>query len=215
MAIISLSGKKGSGKNTVADLFEKHLPKGKVRQVAFAAKLKSSCSEIFKIDPIYFNELKELRWPKSFPFYNKYLRRIINSYGLTAPRKDLRYEHPSSAVSGRDMLQKVGTDVLRAIDEQAHLKNLPLGKVNEISIVTDTRFKNELEFLEEHAKKTGQYFVSFFIERPGLDNSDTHASEKLESKDCHYWISNDSSLAILDEQIKQLSKQILNKTEEP
>ena len=210
MAIVSLSGRKQSGKSTIGNLFEKHLPKGKVRQVAFAAKLKKVVAAAFCLAARYTFSEDEKEKRRDIPkvFHPSVQEDILRMYDL--PIYHVSDKHIREFYTPREMLQYIGADFLRSIQEDIHLKNLLIGKPGEVTIVTDTRFENEHDYLREYAAKTGQHFVSFFIHRPGIDNNDGHVSEQMSSEVCFAQIVNDSTLFVLDEHIKQISKNIMN-----
>lgn len=196
--IISLSGKKGSGKDTVALMFKELLPKygtKEIQIVGFADKLKKVCADALEINSRYFNDLKELKWPRAVKLQKRQGRKIMDGYNILDHRVELiLFEHlPAFLGSGREMLQFVGTDLLRSVDDQIHLKNLPVAKTHIATVVTDARFPNEIEYLEMKSVETNQKYLSIYIDRPGLPE-DGHASEQLDPKLCDITIKNEKGL---------------------
>jgi phosphomevalonate kinase len=58
--LIGLSGKKRSGKNTVAEIFSKHLGHDRCTTIGFADKLKQEVAHAFDVDVPYVETNKEL-----------------------------------------------------------------------------------------------------------------------------------------------------------
>ena len=206
--IISFSGLKGSGKDTAADVFEKYLPGA--RRVSFAGKLKEVCRSAFALGREQVHEKKEEQfiYPRSFPIHRQ--KRILEDYLL--PVSEANKVHSSKVFySGREILQYVGTDFLRAIDDEIHLKNCPLGGKGENTIVTDARFENEIDFLKNYAFNTEQVYLSYYILRAGQENSDGHSSEQLSQELCRFVIVNDSSLEVFKNKLARIARDEFNK----
>ena len=209
--IISLSGRKGSGKDTVADMLTKHLPLP-VRRVSFAAKLKQVCSTVFELPLEFFNERKEGNFvvPKEFPI--EIQKHILQAYGLSTIYASLTIEDEVAAnrfKSAREILQFVGTNFLRSFDTNVHLRDLPLGGPDQATVCTDCRFPNEINYLRVEARKRIMSFISVYIERGDMAPTDNHASEQLDSSLCDFVLSNDGSLDDLEEKIKKFVKEIV------
>ncbi len=155
--IISLSGKKRSGKSTLAS----HL----VNHYGFV--------EISWAEP-----LKEVIGKQLFGLTQEQL------YG-TAEQKEAII--PCWEKSSRQILQEVGTDMFRSWDPEFWVKigikkmdALQLGGTQDI-VFSDTRFPNELKALIKygaHGRNHPDPFHAVYVSRKGLEESDSHESEK-------------------------------------
>ena len=189
--IISLSGKKGSGKDTAADLITEEIVGFDINRVSFAAKLKEVCKEVFDLTGEQVNgEHKEtpLDEPAILGLTQK--KAILRAFNLSEEYAD-EYEG-EVFTTPREILQYVGTDLLRNIQDDIHLKSMPIAE-GAINIVTDTRFPNELEYLKEKARDMKIPFVSINLVR-GEQKEAEHVSEQDMSKLCQTTIWNDESL---------------------
>ena len=156
MKIIGISGKKGSGKDTIYRMFVDRNPDKTIFNVSFADKLREVVFDLFipesrglKVDDLKELEIKELQLPG----------------GKTI----------------REVLQLVGTDVARKIDTNCWIKawNKKISRYyksyggleeNEpIIVVTDVRFPNEVEIIQERGGKVVRLLRS--------TSDDQHASE--------------------------------------
>jgi hypothetical protein len=159
--IIGLTGKKGSGKDSVASaLIEDH---GFVR-VAFADPLKQSVSALLGIDRDTIEELKN----------NEYARVIVMDAGGFDREQRL---HGSQ--SFREFLQRFGTEAHRDVfgDEfwldAARQRIISLGKDGyDLIVLTDVRFENEATLVRQLGGKIVE------VHRPGINHPDNHPSEQ-------------------------------------
>jgi dephospho-CoA kinase len=141
MTVIVLVGKKGSGKDTVAD----HLTKSYgFERIAFADNVRRAVSLIYDLP---FERLK----------------------GLTAEDRKWR-EEPLGVLGGktpRRALQLVGTEIGRLINKNTWVektwKEIENSKT-EFWVITDCRFINEVKY----SKSRGAYIV--YLERPSKKN---------------------------------------------
>ena len=189
--IIALSGKFRSGKDTVAQMISLKLISKNIvtRRVAFADSLK-------EIVEIITGEKRSIVNGKyfSYPVYDfteKQKNNFLDGWGLTLGT----------------MLQKLGTDVLRDGFNKQIWINCVINKIKdlppeEIVIITDVRFKNELEML----KRKG--CVCIRIEGDPIKAAEEstrnkqHQSETdLDDMVFDYHIVNDGSLEDLDKKI--------------
>lgn len=100
-------------------------------------------------------------------------------------------------LTGRQLLQRLGTEVARNINENfwvESLKNRNSSKINEVTgfyeniIITDVRFDNEAKFIKENNG------IILHVVRPSLESKDEHLSEKgIDPKYIDYTIINDST----------------------
>jgi len=145
--IISLSGKKRSGKSSVATYLTK---KYGFVEVSWAAPL------------------KEIIGRQLFGLTTEQL------YGTEAEREaiDLRW-----GMSPREILQKVGTDLFRVYFMDDFWVRIGVERIkNEVAnghnvVISDTRFPNELKAAEELGSKTIR------MKRPDMVSADYHDSE--------------------------------------
>lgn len=146
--IIGLSGRRGSGKDTVASLLMRRY---RVERLAFADPLREAARAICG-----FSEEQCV---------NPALKEVVD---------------PRWGFSPRQFLQRLGTDVGRAFDENLWVKrwiaraNTALATGRGV-VVTDVRFPNELEAVRSLGGKV--YRVERNQGRPDASPVDAHASE--------------------------------------
>lgn len=180
--LIGIHGKKRSGKDTLFQILNKHVPN--VERIAFADELKRHL-EI--LNPIIHFENGRL----------VHLDEMLNRYGWDR-LKELIPE-------ARRLLQVYGTDVIRdniadsVWVDKCIQKVREINKDNKIAVITDLRFENEYERI----KNEGGFLIK--IVRPSANNADTHKSEsELESSLFDLVIYNDSTLEELEELFKEI-----------
>ena len=206
--IISLSGKKRAGKDTIANFMEIDRVGVKdthaINRVSFAKKLKDTCAKVFDLEKAYMHDLKEVIWNKPQPFEVEHQLLIKKEYGI----KDYTKKQLSrSFASGREMLQYIGTDFLRGIQDDIHLKSVHLDP-NKLNIVTDTRFENEREYLKDWAKEHNVPFLDIYVirQQSAEDIASQHASEQLTPEENTIVIHN---LGTLDD-LREMVYSVLN-----
>lgn len=155
--IIAISGKKRTGKNTVANLFKKYLPNSVC--VGFGDAVKYACAEIMGLDrEEFFNDENK---DKIYQFYD------------------------GVYMSGRDILQKMATEALRDnFNKSVWITNMnnriSISDADYI-IIYDLRFENEYDFLD----KQGSLLLR--VERMDIENNDFHISEnEIDDKEFKY-----------------------------
>lgn len=208
--IIGLTGVKTSGKSTVANLV-KNIVKESITEVALADKLKDVCSDVFFIPRNYFDDqaLKEVKLeePRILTFSDiKQIMEFFNVANKINPEmRDSLYGMTGMVLTTpRQMLQVVGTELLRKEvgDEDIHCKNVKLN--NNITIISDIRFPNEFEYFD---KLENTFFVPFYIQRNEAEkhiNENSHSSETSVFKfsDKCIKINNNNNLQSLEDQIR-------------
>lgn len=169
MTVIAIAGRKNSGKSTIS----KYLIENEgFQRISFADYLKSLTINVFNLEEkyVYDQSLKEakiLNIYTDLDFYKK-ISKYINDDLTYLCKKTIYIESP------RDLLQFVGTDVLREHDINFHVKKTLL-KINENKhinfVCDDLRFPNELDGLR--SVNAEEYFVM----RPKNWNISNHSSE--------------------------------------
>lgn len=189
MIDIALMGRAGSGKDTLAG--ELVLREG-YHRVAFADPLREMA---FAVDPIIGAGIVNGK----FDHWQR-LSSIVAAYGWDVAKRD----YPEV----RRVLQRLGLEgVRRTFGDDAWL-SIALRKISSIRadgtpvVVTDVRFRNELNALRERR------FVAVWISRPGV-SAGSHPSEaELGPEDADHVVHNDSTPAKLYEQVKEALRKI-------
>lgn len=204
MRIVGLTGPKGSGKDTAADILIKN-KKAKGR-ISFAGPLKEICSKVFEIpmetltDPVLkekpFVEMKRFGAPITLTAAK--LKAVKRECASRLPEYDdktgfMKYNVDRVSVNGiegmqmespRQLMQVIGTEFIRErIYKSWHMEaafaEVALSKLDQTKTycVTDARFVNEYEFLKA---KFGDDFECYYVERPSQEEvlaKATHPSE--------------------------------------
>lgn len=176
MAIISVSGKIGSGKDTVASIIQQLDSKSYWEVKKFAGKVKEVAKLLTGI-PVYKFEDQA--------FKQTYM----------GQEWDMTY---------REFLQKIGTDAMRkGLHENTWINSLfaeyTMGNPN--WIITDTRFPNELNAVKEHGGLTIKVIRNSSNSIGNLHESET-ALDHITNWD--YVIDNNGSINDLKETVRQI-----------
>jgi hypothetical protein len=208
MKIIGLSGRKSSGKDTVAGFF---VESERFTKLSLATPLKQMLSKVFDIEMKYFEDekLKEQELPRfiklDYHHINKIERIVAEDWGFTV---DYLAQHSfidflgKEIKTARSLMQTVGTDMLRTFIRDDIFIVLLFSRIKELSsnvVVADVRLKNEREAL----KKAGASLI--LIKRDSLDNKDKHISENDLGKDTEY----DAVINNSDISLGQLRSEVL------
>ena len=184
LKVIGLSGRKECGKSEIAKIFEKY----GYKRISFATPLKIITAHIAKCKVDDINSLKNV--VKNYVLSDDDKIYLSSETGI-----DLSFieEKLNNKVlpTIRDIMQYVGTDVIRASNENWHvnkIKNIILQSKDNF-IIDDVRFSNELNMIHE---LNGD---SWFIIRPIINNVSNHKSENsLTWRDTKYVFINNISL---------------------
>ncbi len=202
--LIGLTGKKGSGKDTVGGFIkewaEENGQKAELR--GFAYSLKLSFARLFVPDAtleeaLEFADAMKNHGKLSFdvPLTNG----IFDRFG------------PRSRISGRLALQQYGTEAHRDVfgsdfwvdqlvdaDDDDWRPNLTVWPADlDIGIIVDLRFPNEAERI----RNVGGLVLNVY--RPNLEGQDTHASEQdLPAELIDWTFTNDGTLAELRDKVR-------------
>lgn len=155
MLLIGIAGKKGSGKTETSKSIQQLFPHCTVRIVSFATPLKECIQKLFNLD-------------------SKYL------FGSFVEKETII---PDWNVSGRQLMQIIGTDIIRNQFKELfpmlpdnifiHSMRLKLESITEdIIICDDVRFKDECDFIH----KMGGIII-YVSSKQDNGNYDDHESE--------------------------------------
>ncbi len=165
--IYAICGKKGHGKDTLANAIISHNETYQI--VSHAKELKNMCSSIFNIEENYFfdSSLKEKQFDTPINI-DDYIDEMNKITGLDLDKAGLKANSP------RELLQYVGTEYVRNKDEDYWAKILWKSiEYKEKILIPDLRFKNEVKFaIENHASIVKIIRLDFDNE-----NTDDHLSE--------------------------------------
>lgn len=198
--IISLSGKKGSGKNTVADMLEMRFRRNySVHQRAFADALKKACGYVFGLTAEQMEKDKDKPLTLVRGFTPEAQLSLQEQLGLDRA-KGKKLWKTIELPSVRRILQHVG-DYARSFDNEIFTEKLNLlGAKTGVVIVTDTRYTHEMKSLEKWSTHWGVELFSVYIER-STDDRDSHSSEQMSMYECKYRINNFGDLQDLNESV--------------
>ena len=99
----------------------------------------------------------------------------------------------------RALLQQIGTQVIRKLDPDWHVRKLQERLVPGVAYVADDcRFKNELDLI------MGLGGQSIFINRPDMEADDHESENSLQASDFMRVIENDGSVADLENKMRAL-----------
>ena len=197
--IIGFCGRLRSGKTELAKICE---AKGYER-LSFGTPLKELCAHLLGISVEQLNEYKNNHTPIDFCLKQaeqQYLSETTNILIDVISAKCADYTIPTV----RDMLQVIGTDIIRQYNEDWHVNKimeymirygdlLDSTHVPRDWVFDDVRFPNEKRFIEEMCGDC------WFVTRPIINNVSNHPSE-TSIPWSHCWnkiIINDSSLNYL------------------
>lgn len=176
--VIGLVAEKESGKTTSFNHIKSKIPEA--QEVMLAEHLKNVCSQVFPVPKEDFESQQKKQMELSSPIIltEKHVRELFNLFELAPKSTEDVQKHVGKKLSTpRQILQYVGTDVLRAVDSDIHLKwAMKIAPKSDVYVVTDIRFPNEFEFFKGQGK-----FISVFIDRSQLSKKDSasqHASEQ-------------------------------------
>ena len=180
--ILGLCGTKGSGKDTAASFL---LDKGWA-QVSFAGPLKDLCAATFDIKPAKFHNprFKDLVWDEPIMLTKDHADNFIAN--LSKPlygqlQANLIYDafDNKELYSARQLLQFIGTEVVRDLVSQTYWLDLAEEKIKDWIgrgvnvVITDIRFKNERDLIKDYNGSV----VRILRETGSVDN---HASEVID-----------------------------------
>lgn len=165
--IIALAGKKHSGKTALAQVLEMQ----GFKRISFAGPLKKLVAEMVCVKPDQINDLKEI--PHEYKFGHAINVLVSDATGI--PIREIPKELCEKTFhSVREILQYVGTEVIRAYDEDWHVNKLKETIINNPNcnfVVDDVRFSNEKSMLESLGAEL------WYVVRPYFTMWNRHESE--------------------------------------
>lgn len=174
--VIGLNGKKQTGKDTFANFAEEILP-GQVGRISFAYPLKMFCVNYLGVPEknCFGSDFEKDQWVGTWG-------EIFDNPAILA-----KYEkQPEDNISGREVLQVVGTDIFREnlnkniwVDiAKRRLEKLqfdkPISGRPKVVFITDVRFPNEVDWIRD----AGHIGVRIY-RHTGKQDSIAHSSENV------------------------------------
>lgn len=165
--IIGFAGRKSSGKTELAKVAEKN----GFKIVSFATPLKRLISDMLSISVEELNNRKEVQFDKPYEIDERASKILYEATDIDKDTIDCCFGTVKMN-SIRDMLQFIGTNLIRTLRPEWHVKQAE----NEIEkydnvVVDDLRFLNEKRMLEDHNARL------FYVMRIGWTNVSQHISE--------------------------------------
>lgn len=190
--IIGITGRKYSGKDTLATMFNMHF---NFVTYAFADPIKEAAKAIFLFDN---GQLYTVRKDEIDERWGIKPRDVFQHLGT----EWAQYSFPEAFPYFKEKISRNLWTTRFKIWYEKEIKKNSLTKV----VVTDVRFKHEHETIKE----LNGYIVK--IERPDLDECDFHESETtIDSLDYDYLVINDSSIGKLQDEAFKIFDNICRK----
>ena len=148
--IIGLAGKMDSGKGTLAQWL--HDTYGFI-MLESAGKLKETCVELLGLEDVEaLNQLKKSNQEIGMFFTDELCQRFSNAFGVDKSFVDEVF-HSKDVHNMRELLQGMGTDVLRKYNPDWHVNHLCLKIIENMKngspvVIGDVRFPNERSRIE-------------------------------------------------------------------
>jgi hypothetical protein len=204
--IIGLVAEKESGKTTTFNLIKEQLPSA--QELMLAGHLKDVCAKVLNMDLYFFESQAEKEKLLSAPIVLtlSQIQEFARRFELVMSADQIQRHVGKSLPTTRKVLQYVGTDILRAVDDDIHLKwAMKLAPESDTYVVTDIRFPNEFNFFAKEPT-----FLPFSIDRKkegDVTESASHASESHIpelKKRCLAELNNNGSLENLKDQVNSM-----------
>ena len=213
--IIGIGGEKKHGKDAIAKYLTQHYG---FEQYAFADKMKKMVQSIWPFLDPWNDETKEQLFDEPLVIGDYVIGKIImfieNDYDFSYEYEEKilsKLRNKKHFTSVRDILQFLGTDILRDIvDENYHYNSVRYPIANygiPRAVISDCRFKNERFLLRLHFSDA----KVILVKRPSMVKNATssHASETSLGSDEEYdhVIINDGTLEDLYAKVDELMVQ--------
>lgn len=218
--VIGISGKALSGKDTIADFL---VTGGYAdRKVGFGDNLKNACKSIFGLtDYDLFTQLGK-KAPFEFPIVsnvdvlNKVVLWMSSTHEVSLSGVNFEHLLGISLFRPRDVLQFVGTDVMRFLCPSYH-SDVVFGGIREDEnvVISDVRFPNEADMVRELGGKNIRVERPVWLrEKYGIVLDTEHPSET--SLDYYKWFdciinNNTDALQTLYSQISDIMSKLEQK----
>ena len=180
--IIAFGGRKESGKSELAKICAKF----GYKRVSFALPLKRLISTLIHRDLSEINALKTVKMDWSFTEED-----MVTIHEMTEIPIDILKDKMLNRTfeNVRELLQYIGTDVIRAYHNDWHVEQIAKMIDNdEKYVIDDVRFPNEKNMIDSLGG------VCWFVVRPKIDNVSNHESEtSISWKDFDNVIINDGT----------------------
>ena len=210
--VILIAGKMQSGKNTFAEMLKNELEnKNKtVEFVSFAEPVKKQSMEDFNYLTECINKvLDDAEQKIENPYLLEKVKKSLDEIRVTKPEQWFEDKN----ILTRALLQTYGTDIFRnRIDDLYWIKkcNYEISSSQaDVNIITDLRFKNELEFFK-YRENENLKIISIYVDRETNERitTKTHSSEQAFNKHSKfdYIINNNKDLDELNELAKIVIK---------
>lgn len=214
MPIIGISGKMGSGKNTVASIIQcldSDFSQEEIKSIITGdsehekEKLKRASSLSFWVQKSFAKKVKQIA-----SIITGIPELLFDSQEFKkTPIGEMWDTYPQEGVTARRFLQKLGTDAIRdAVHKDAWVNALMVDyvptktkKFNIYSsywIITDVRFDNEFEAIKERGG------IIIRVNRESSNNSNHESENELDNHTFDYTIDNNKDIDYLIEEVKKI-----------
>lgn len=177
--ILAFAGSKGSGKTTAFSVIANNFTG--VHEAMLAGKLKRGVCEVYGFD---FNRLDDLAYKESeldipVELTRDNLTAMATYFGVEFDYDThLRTHVGYTCDTLRHLLQYIGTEVLRGIDNDIHVKTVVRDLPKEgLVVITDLRFEGEFNYFYENHQNE---FFPFYVKNNAAElaaEGDNHPSE--------------------------------------
>jgi len=201
MLIIGITGKKGSGKDTLADFLSLERKYRATEKISLAFDLKRVAQSLWDLDFLQCHD--PVRKEEVDPRWGLSPREIMQRFGTEVARSI----HPDTWVR-RTIATMIDHYSFR--DPFAHVRP-------DVFLIPDVRFLNEVSVLREFAensRREGKRVTTVIvrIERPSLISTDLHSSEQeMDKIEPDFTVLNDGSPGELHGKAKQLWTEIASR----
>lgn len=189
MKVIGICGSKGAGKSTAFEML-KQVYGLLLVEIPLAAHLKETCAAVSNLPLEYFTDQKyKEKELENYVVLDEGIIKLIFSKFFLEENKDFTYDvnvrpHISKVfTTPRQMLQYVGTEVLRPIDNLIHVRTvLKKCQKDRVTVVPDVRFNSEFNYFSNDSSIE---FTALYINNNSAEaaaSADSHQSE-LEYRD--------------------------------
>jgi len=176
MVFIGFIAEKESGKTTTFNFVKAYFPGA--TEIMLAQHLKEVCAKVTGLELFCFedNSEKKKLLPKPIKLTREMIEDVFRLFELNPGEEAVEKHVGKELETTRRVLQYIGTDILRDVEDNIHLRwSMRRTKPAEIYVITDIRFQNEFAFFEKYPN-----FIPFYIDRSkstAAGVGESHASE--------------------------------------